>query len=54
MYEESGLEPPLTVWWMLIPGLNIWVGFKQIHYLSEYWQRKQSVETLGEASVQGV
>ena len=55
MYEDEGLEPPLTVWWMLIPGLNIWVGFKQIHYLSEYWQRKQeSTKTINEASVQSV
>jgi hypothetical protein len=41
MYTEEELEPPLTIWWMLIPGLNIWVGFKQIHFLSEYWQKKQ-------------
>ena len=43
MYLDEGLEAPLTIWWMLIPGLNIWVGFQQIHWLSEYWIRKQEV-----------
>ena len=46
MYRDEGLEPPLTIWWMLIPGLNIWVGFKQIHFLNEYWARKQASSEL--------
>ena len=52
MYRDEGLEPPLTIWWMLIPGLNIYVGFQQIYYLSEYWQRKQNQEQSHASPVQ--
>ena len=45
MYRDEGEEAPLTIWWMLIPGINILVGFRQIHYLSEYWAKKQNIAT---------
>lgn len=44
MYRDEGWHEPLTIWWMLIPGINILVGFRQIHYLSEYWAKKQGIE----------
>ena len=44
MYRDEGMEEPLTIWWMLIPGINILVGFRQIHYLSQYWAKKQGTE----------
>ena len=44
MYRDEGMKEPLTIWWMLIPGINILVGFRQIHYLSQYWAKKQGME----------
>ncbi|MDJ0726822.1 MAG: hypothetical protein QNJ38_17100 [Prochloraceae cyanobacterium] len=44
MYREVGLKEPLIVWWMFVPGLNLIVGFRQIHFLSQYWVRKQNLE----------
>ena len=44
MYRDEGMEEPLTIWWMLIPGINILVGLRQIHYLSQYWAKKQGME----------
>jgi hypothetical protein len=41
LYREAGWKPPLTVWWLVVPGLNLIVGLKQIHCLSEYWARQQ-------------
>lgn len=37
LYEQSQLQPPLTVWWLFVPGLNLIVGLRQIHFLSRYW-----------------
>ncbi|WP_242578185.1 hypothetical protein, partial [Chroococcus sp. FPU101] len=42
LYEREGLRKPLTVWWLFIPGLNLMVGFRQIHFLSLYWASKQN------------
>jgi hypothetical protein len=44
LYEQEGLPKPLVVWWIIIPGLNLVVGLRQIHFLSEYWARKQKIE----------
>lgn len=44
MYRDAGWDKPLTVWWMFIPGLNLLVGLRQIHFLSEYWAKQQDVE----------
>ena len=44
LYRDEGLPEPLEIWWMLIPGINILVGFRQIHFLSKYWARKQNQE----------
>ncbi len=44
LYREDGLPEPLVVWWVFIPGLNLVVGLRQIHFLSEYWTRKQKRE----------
>jgi hypothetical protein len=45
MYRQEGWDEPLAIWWMLIPGLNILVGFRQIHFLSAYWAKKQNQPT---------
>jgi hypothetical protein len=46
--EELGLtEPPLYEWWALLPPpLDVAVGLRQVHFLSEYWrvQRKEAYE----------
>lgn len=42
LYEREGLKKPLTVWWLFIPGLNLIVGFRQIHFLALYWANKQN------------
>lgn len=39
--EELGLsEPPLYSWWALLlpPPLDVVVGLRQVHFLSEYWR----------------
>ncbi len=41
LYCQAGLKAPLVVWWMFVPGLNLIVGLRQIHFLSEYWAKKQ-------------
>lgn len=41
LYREAGMKEPLTVWWILVPGLNLVVGLRQIHFLSQYWAQKQ-------------
>jgi hypothetical protein len=46
LYEEDGLNSPLSVWWLFVPGLNLLVGLRQIHFLSEYWARKQNTTVI--------
>ncbi len=44
MKEELGLgdEPPLYTWWALLPPpLDVVVGLRQVHFLSEYWRVKR-------------
>lgn len=41
LYREAGQKEPLTVWWLFMPGLNLIVGLRQIHFLSEYWAKQQ-------------
>ena len=43
LYRQEGLKAPLVVWWIFVPGLNLIVGFRQIHFLSEYWAMKQKI-----------
>lgn len=40
LYVAEGLQAPLVCWWIIIPGLNLIVGLRQIHFLSEYWARR--------------
>lgn len=41
--DEMGLDgPPLWEWWALLPPpLDVVVGLRQVHYLSEYWRVKR-------------
>jgi len=41
LYRQEGLKEPLIVWWILIPGLNLVVGLRQIHFLSKFWAMKR-------------
>ena len=35
-------EPPLYTWWALLPPpLDVVVGLRQVHFLSEYWRIKR-------------
>jgi len=35
-------EPPLYEWWALLPPpLDVVVGLRQVHFLSEYWRVKR-------------
>ncbi|MBV6621736.1 MAG: hypothetical protein KI793_02085 [Rivularia sp. (in: Bacteria)] len=43
LYRDAGMKEPLIVWWIFIPGLNLIVGLRQIHFLSEYWANKQNI-----------
>jgi len=38
-------EPPLHGWWALLPPpLDVVVGLRQVHFLSEYWRFKRGEE----------
>ena len=38
-------EPPLYEWWALLPPpLDVVVGLRQVHFLSEYWRIKRGQE----------
>lgn len=45
LYQDLGHKPPLTVWWLFVPGLNVVVGLQQIHCLSQFWamQRQTTI-----------
>ncbi len=37
--NNSDVEPPLYAWWALLPPpLDVVVGLRQVHFLSEYWR----------------
>jgi hypothetical protein len=37
--EDAEVEPPLHAWWALLPPpLDVVVGLRQVHFLSEYWR----------------
>lgn len=44
LYRQAGMKEPLVVWWIFIPGFNLIVGLRQIHFLSEYWAIKQGID----------
>ncbi|MGF1535859.1 MAG: hypothetical protein ACFB4J_05145 [Elainellaceae cyanobacterium] len=41
LYRETGFKAPLVTWWIVVPGLNLMVGLRQIHFLSAYWAMKR-------------
>jgi hypothetical protein len=41
LYDRANLKKPLIIWWLFIPGLNLIVGLRQIHFLSQYWAEQQ-------------
>ena len=43
LYSDAGMKEPLVVWWLFVPGLNLIVGLRQIHFLSQYWADKQDI-----------
>ncbi|MEL6459388.1 MAG: hypothetical protein AAFQ91_14175 [Cyanobacteria bacterium J06621_15] len=43
LYSDAGMKEPLVVWWLFVPGLNLIVGLRQIHFLSQYWAEKQDI-----------
>lgn len=47
LYCQAGLKAPLVVWWLFVPGLNLIVGLRQIHFLSQYWAIKRG-ETVND------
>ena len=44
--DELGIEePPLYEWWAILPPpLDVVVGLRQVHFLSEYWRIKRGEE----------
>jgi hypothetical protein len=37
--NDEPLQPPLHAWWALLPPpLDVVVGLRQVHFLSEYWR----------------
>ncbi len=47
LYRQADLQAPLILWWLFVPGLNLLVGLRQIHFLSQYWAMKRG-ETVGD------
>lgn len=47
LYRQAGLKEPLETWWLFVPGLNLIVGLRQIHFLSQYWALKRG-ETVSD------
>ncbi|MEO0647501.1 MAG: hypothetical protein AAFZ17_15300 [Cyanobacteria bacterium J06650_10] len=45
LYVAQGWNPPLVSWWIIIPGFNLIVGLRQIHFLSEYWAQLSDTPT---------
>ncbi len=43
LYRQAGMKEPLVVWWIFIPGLNLIVGLRQIHFLSQFWAKEQGI-----------
>lgn len=43
LYRQDGLKEPLRVWWLFVPGLNLIVGLRQIHFLSQFWANQQHI-----------
>jgi hypothetical protein len=43
LYSQAQMEEPLVVWWLFVPGLNLIVGLRQIHFLSQFWAREQEI-----------
>jgi hypothetical protein len=43
LYEADGQERPLHLWWTLpiLFPLDLVVGLRQVHFLSQYWYRKR-------------
>jgi uncharacterized protein (DUF1499 family) len=41
LYAEAGMPQPLVAWWLFVPGLNLLVGFRQIHFLSQFWAQRR-------------
>lgn len=45
LFEKLKGEPPLHAWWALLPPpLDVVVGLRQVHFLSEYWRIKRGEE----------
>ena len=43
-------EEPLHAWWALLPPpLDVVVGLRQVHYLSEYWKKERGMAPGGDA-----
>jgi hypothetical protein len=47
------MKEPLVVWWLFVPGLNLIVGLGQIHFLSQFWAKKQGI-TVNDALAESV
>lgn len=47
LYREEGLEEPLPIWWCLpiFFPFDLIVGLRQVHFLSQYWYRKNGIQT---------
>ncbi|MBW4606234.1 MAG: hypothetical protein KME22_03165 [Hassallia sp. WJT32-NPBG1] len=43
LYSQAQMKEPLVVWWLFVPGLNLIVGLRQIHFLSQFWAREQGI-----------
>lgn len=44
LFLEEGQPKPLVVWWLVVPGLNLWIGLQQIHCLSQFWAVKRGMK----------
>lgn len=43
LYRQAEMKEPLVIWWIFVPGLNLVVGLRQIHFLSEFWAKERGI-----------
>jgi len=40
------MAEPFVVWWLFISGLNLVIGLRQIHFLSQFWAMKKKTSLI--------
>ena len=41
LYKSAGMAEPLVVWWLVLPGFNLIIGLRQLHFLAAHFARER-------------